>query len=73
MKQGKQREYWDGSVVLLSRVDKVGLINKMTIEQRREGGDAEYLLDMGGKGRTFQAEGSAGAETPRQRPLVLWE
>lgn len=45
--------------------------HKVTMEQRPEGGDGEYLLDTGGEGRTFQAEGSARAKALRQRPLVL--
>lgn len=39
MEQGNQREYWDGFVTLLNRVDRVGLSDKMTIEQIPEGGD----------------------------------
>ena len=70
-KRGKEREYRDGSVVLLRRVDRVGFRDKMTIEQKPEGGDVEHLLDVGVEGGTFQAERSAGAEALRQRPFVL--
>lgn len=57
MKQGKGR---DGCVALLSRVVRVGLNDEMTAEQRPAGGDREHGLDVGGEGRTFQAEGSGG-------------
>lgn len=71
MEQGNQREYWGGSAALLSRVDRLGLSDKMTIEQRPEGGDIEHLLDIGGEGRTFQAERSANAKALRQSPLAF--
>lgn len=58
------------ALALLSRVDRVGLSDKMTIEQRLEGGDVEHLLDGGG---AFQAVGLASAKALRQRPLVLQE
>lgn len=50
------------------RVGRVGLSDKVTIEQRPQGGDVEHCLDMGGEGRTFQAKGSASARALRKRP-----
>lgn len=42
MKQGKERESWDGCVALLSRVVRVGLNDEVTAEQRPAGGDVEH-------------------------------
>lgn len=42
MKQGKEREYWDGCAALLSRVVMVGLNDEVTAEQRPAGGDVEH-------------------------------
>lgn len=69
MKQGKERNYWDGCVALLSRIVRMGLDDEVTVEQRPAGSDLEHWLDLGVEGRTFQAEGSGVAKALRQRPL----
>lgn len=71
-KQGKEGEFWGWLCCTFMRGRQGRPQDKMTVEQKPEGGEVEHLLDVGWREEHFRLrDQSAGAEALRQRPFVL--